>query len=459
MKQFQTLIFLAAMILGVQAASAQMTVTTGDHGRTVIETVTTPMYGTVTLTWPADANIAGGLRPDSPYWVPGINPDGSMALSTAAEFVDKLNKNAYLGITTWSLPITIFDDTSCSIRDSLVTNFAYDCGENVPGNPGYPYSELGNLFYNVLGGTAHNNIVTSHGPNYSLFRNIQPYLYWSQTGQSGAPRFSNDFWFQNGFQGTESHYDSMFVLPVSVTTTGTVPVTTPACEAVPETCTDQNLPGLGLDTTVHAARPTLQPRFDRQLIYDPVTDVAYLANANLAATLKPDSPYYVSGINPDGSMNQATLTSFLAALNNPAHPFMGLTGWNVPTTVAGGKNADCTIPTSGTGPDIGYNCDGTASELGELYYNQFGIQAGHTVNETWSWERWYFYNVVPDYYWQCNPETVLQPSQCPHTGPNGQIPSFSFQSGYSGVQSDPNDLFVMLAIPGDEIPLEQRWWW
>ena len=69
-----------------------------------------PLYGGVTLTWPADANIAGGLRPDSPYWVPGINPDGSMALSTAAEFVDKLNQNEYLGITTWSLPITIFDD-------------------------------------------------------------------------------------------------------------------------------------------------------------------------------------------------------------------------------------------------------------------------------------------------------------------------------------------------------------
>jgi hypothetical protein len=322
MKRLPTIVVLPLLILGAHAASAQLTVITGDHGKTVIETVTTKQYGTVTLTWPADANIAGGLRPDSPYWVPGINPDGSMALSTAAEFVDKLNKNAYLGITTWSLPITIFDDSSCSIGDSPVTHFGYDCGEDVAGNQGYPYSELGNLFYNVLGGTAHNNILTVHGPNYYLFRNIQPYLYWSQTGQSGALRFSNDFWFQNGFQGTESHYDSMFVLPVSVTTTGTVPDTTPACAAVPETCTDDLLPGLGLNTTVYPARPTLQPRFDRQLIYDPVMNVAYLANANLAATLKPDSPYYVSGINPDGSMDQTTLINFLAALNNKDHPFM-----------------------------------------------------------------------------------------------------------------------------------------
>jgi len=110
MKCMDTLIVPAAMILAATTANSQMTVAAGEGGKTIIETVTTPTYGTVTLTWPADANIAGGLRPDSPYWVPGINPDGSMALGTAAEFVDKLNQNEYLGITTWSLPITIFDD-------------------------------------------------------------------------------------------------------------------------------------------------------------------------------------------------------------------------------------------------------------------------------------------------------------------------------------------------------------
>jgi hypothetical protein len=93
MKCIDTLIVAAAMVLALRAANGQMTVAPGDGGKTVIETVTTPLYGAVTLTWPADANIAGGLRPDSPYWVPGINPDGSMALSTAAEFVDKLNQN------------------------------------------------------------------------------------------------------------------------------------------------------------------------------------------------------------------------------------------------------------------------------------------------------------------------------------------------------------------------------
>jgi hypothetical protein len=109
-------------------------------------------------------------------------------------------------------------------------------------------------------------------------------------------------------------------------------------------------------------------------------------------------------------------------------------------------------------PDIGYNCDGTASELGELYYNEFGFEARHSVYEAWSWERWYSYNLVPSYYWQYDPAPGLPSSQCAHTVPDGEIPSFSFLSGYQGVQSNPNALFVILVVPGDEVPPERRWW-
>jgi hypothetical protein len=449
-------IVLAAILLTTPIANAQVTVTSGDGGETVVETVVTDSpYGTVRLTWPADANIAGHLQPDSPYWVEGINQDGSMPLSVANAFVAKLNESAYLKITTWSLPITIYEDASCTLK-AAGGRFGYDCGEDVAGNAGYPYSELANLFYNVMGGTTHNNIKRVHGPNYALFHDVQPYLYWSQTGQYEALKFGNDFWFQNGFQGTEDQYDSMFVIPVSVTTTGSRPtgVKMDAACAVQPSCPGL-LPGLGLTTTVYPARPSLQPRLNGQVIYDPVTDLGYLANANLAGSLRKDSEYYVSGINPDGSMNQGTLIRFLAALNNPDHPYLGLTGWNVPTTVAGGKNPDCTVQVGGAGPDIGYNCDGTASALGELYYNQFGIAAGHSVDEAVDGQRGYFYNLAANYYWQCDPAPGLPPSQCAHTIPDGQIPSFSFLSGYQGVQSNPNDLFVMLVVPGDEVPPPQ----
>ena len=42
-------------------------------------------------------------------------------------------------------------------------------------------SEMGNLFYNVLGGSAGSSIATTHNTNYDLFSNIQPTLYWTST--------------------------------------------------------------------------------------------------------------------------------------------------------------------------------------------------------------------------------------------------------------------------------------
>jgi hypothetical protein len=502
MKRIQALIVVALLILGARVARAD-TLTPGDNGRTVIDVVTTPTYGTTTITWLADANFAASLRPDSPYWVPGINRDGSMPLTVAVAFIAQLNKYAYLGITNWRLPTTIYNDSTCTLNSAGGT-FAYNCGEASPTNPGYPYSELGGLFYNGLGGQAHNNITLVHNSAFSLFKHFQPYLYWSETKQFNNPSFGNDFWFQNGFQGTEDQYDSMFVLPVSTTTTGTPPTTVPACAATIPPCPDV-LPGLGLNTTIPPAKPTLQPSFDGTLIYDPTLNVTFLANANLAGTLPTASPYYVSGINPDGSMNAKTLADFLDALNNPAHPFMGLTGWTVPRIAADGLNPNCTLQRGHGNPDIGYNCDGLASQLGELFYDQLGGVAGqkfgrffgqdfnctsesrpgnsdhgedcdgraswwselfndwdggadvHDIARRSNWEAMFFNHLVSDYYWQCQPAPADLPGHC-QPGTGGGEPSFSFLSGYQGSQSDPNNLFVMLVVPGDAIPHAKRWW-
>ena len=461
MKRIQTMIVVALMILGVRAACAD-TLTSGDNGRTVIDTVTTPAYGTTTIKWLADANFAASLRPDSPYWVPGINPDGSMSLSTAVEFINQLNHYAYLGITNWRLPTTVTDNssTSCTFT-SLGGAFGYNCGKASPTNLGYPYSELAGLFYNGLGGQAHNSITLVHNSALRLFKNLQPYLYWSDTAQDNNTHFANDFWYQNGFQGTEDEYDSMFVLPVSTTTTGKPPVTTPACAAMPTTCPGL-LPGLGLDTTIPPAKLTLQPSPNGTLIYDPTLKVTFLANANLAATLSASSPYYVSGINPDGSMSATTLAKFLAALNNPAHPYLGLTGWTVPMIAQDGRNPNCTFQRGNGNPVIAYNCDGQASQLGELFYDQLGGVAGHDIAWTSNWQawfftHWFFHQLESSYYWQCQPTLNDLPGQC-EPGTGGGEPSFSFLSGYQGSQDDHNDLFVLLEVPGDGIPHVNRWW-
>jgi hypothetical protein len=455
MKRIQTMIVVAILILGARAACADDLVST-DNGMTVTDVVTTPKYGTVIIKWLADANFAASLTPDSPYWVPGINADGSMSLGTATAFIAQLNNKAYLGITTWRLPTTDIHDTSCSFK-SAGGNFGYGCGRDFSKNPGYPFSELAGLFYNGLGGTAHNNIWMVHNSSIYLFKHLQPYLYWSETAQYNNVKFGNDFWFQNGFQGTEDEYDSMFVLPVSTAATIWPPAKdiAPACAAtIPNTCPpdDLLLPGLGLTTELPPpGRPTLQRSLDGQLVYDPVLNVAFLANANLARTLSPDSPYYVSGINPDGSMNQATLTNFLAALNNPAHPYLGITGWTLPEIAVDGDNPNCTINPMNGSPVYGYNCDGTASQLGELFYDQLGGEAGQDIRWTSNWGLLLFNHLESDYYWQCHPTTT--PGQCA-PGPGKEIPSLSFRSGYQGLQSDVNELFVMLVVPADSIPEE-----
>lgn len=89
--------------------------------------------------------------------------------------------------------------------------------------------------------------------------------------------------------------------------------------------------------------------------------------------------------------------------------------------------------------------------------------AGHSVadRDGWDrdrgdWERGYFDHLESDYYWQCHP-TTTDPS-VPCLLDNAEIPSFSFLSGYQGLQSFPNELLVMLVVPGDAIPNERRWW-
>jgi hypothetical protein len=185
------------------------------------------------------------------------------------------------------------------------------------------------------------------------------------------------------------------------------------------------------------------------MIYDPTLDVSFLANANLAGSLGHDSPYWVVGINPDGSMNTKTLAAFLAALNNAANPYLGITGWTIPSVAE--TNANCTIKPTDGNPDYGYNCDGPASPLGELFYDQMGVAAGgnrlHLLPPFLAdpYPPELFHHLESNYYWQCG--------QCPPGMPGAPAypPSFSFLTGYQGLQSDPNELFVLLEVPGKVI--------
>ncbi|MCX7085173.1 MAG: hypothetical protein NTY69_06495 [Methylococcales bacterium] len=58
-------------------------------------------------------------------------------------------------------------------------------------------SQLGNLFYNQLGGGG-TSITTNHNNNYNLFSNVQDFLYWSST--EWAPN-TDGAWHFSTYQG------------------------------------------------------------------------------------------------------------------------------------------------------------------------------------------------------------------------------------------------------------------
>jgi hypothetical protein len=127
------------------------------------------------LTWLQDANAAGAAMnlADSRAWAAGLNIDG---------------------VTGWRLPGTLQPDSSCSTQGGAD---GWGAGNNCTG------SEMGNLFYNVLGGTAGQSIVASNNGNLALFDNVQPAWYWSGTDGSilGAPDGGWIFNFSDGGQG------------------------------------------------------------------------------------------------------------------------------------------------------------------------------------------------------------------------------------------------------------------
>ena len=115
------------------------------------------------LTWLANANAAGTYF----NW--------AAANSWAADLVVGGNDN-------WRLADA---DTTCSGR-------------------GCTGGEMGNLFYNVLGGRAESRIADVHNSNYNLFSNVQSDFYWSAT--ESYPYNGTQAWLYDMYGGIPDYY-------------------------------------------------------------------------------------------------------------------------------------------------------------------------------------------------------------------------------------------------------------
>ena len=202
------------------------------------------------ISWLADADFAAKNRFGLPVCngsgtQPCINPSGSMSYQAAAAWVAAMNAANYLGHTDWQLPTTPSTDTSCPFVGPNGNSFGFNCMA----------SALGSLYYNALGLKAPNTAVPIPSNTAGPFSNFQPYLYWSQTSTNvlGYGTFS----FNTGFHGSNTVPNYLYVLPmIQGKIAGTPPAT-----------------GNGLEVNPGG-----------QTVYDPVMNVTWLANANVAAT-------------------------------------------------------------------------------------------------------------------------------------------------------------------------------
>src|SRR5579863_3975417 len=202
------------------------------------------------VTWLADANLAASNRFTLPVCTasgaePCVNASGSMNYAAAAAWVQAMNAANYLGHSNWQLPTTPTNDSGCGRTAPTGGNFGFGCSA----------SGFGSL-WNALGLKAPNTAVPIPANTVGPFSNFQPYLYWSQS-VAPPPAGNYTFSFATGWQGANTLPNFLYALPMIP---GKLPGTPPAT-------------GNGLEVNPGG-----------QTVYDPVTNITWLANANLAAT-------------------------------------------------------------------------------------------------------------------------------------------------------------------------------
>jgi hypothetical protein len=340
----------------------------------------------------------GNLPATETFGVAGISKNGSMDYATAVRWVQAMNAfnhgAGYLGHNNWQLPTTPGKDLHCDRTGRHGESFGFHCSG----------SALGSLYYNTLGLQEPNTAVPIPSMPTGPFSNFQPYLYWSKSPAADPSQGFVSFSFNTGFQGANVWRNHLYVLPMI---RGKLPGTPPA-------------EGGGLQVNPGG-----------QTVYDPASQVTWLADANLART----QTFGVADISPDGSMDHNTAALWISAMNKGG--YLGHTQWELPET--GAPDPSCTL--KGT---TGFDC--TASPMGELYYKQLRLARGASVVSTPDVKIGAFHNIQPYLYWACEADAV--PSACQTSGPaDGFEWNFSFGNGFQGTNLVSNYLYVIVYSP------------
>lgn len=334
------------------------------------------------VTWLANANLPASQT----FNIRGVNASGTMTYQTALQWVRALNAAAYLGHTTWQLPTTAPHDETCAKTGRHKESFGFGCAG----------SALGSLYYTEFRLHEPNTAVTVPANKAGLFRNVQPYLYWSASPATDAAQGFVSFSFASGFQGANVAPNYLYVLPMI----------------------EGKIPGAPAGT-----------------VYDPRANVTWLADANLAA----ENTFGVADINPDGSMDHRTAVRWINALDRAdgGRGYLGRTHWKLPDTNT--SDSSCSI-----GTRTGFGC--TGSPLGALFYGLLGLHAGDSAVPPLDVKTGPFHGLQPYLYWACQAAAATAPCEQNGPAPNFEW-NFSFGNGFQGTNLDKNELYVMVYYP------------
>jgi uncharacterized protein (TIGR03437 family) len=385
---------LATLICGGSVLQAGSTLVRRPDGLTVYDTVNK-------INWLANFNLPAtnrfGIPVCTSFTIDNkscINATGSMSYQAAEAWVAAMNAANYLGHTNWQLPTQALADPGCTFSGSNNSLFGYLCSGGA----------LGGLYYTALGLKAPTPAVTIPPYTVGPFSNFQPYYYWSQT--PGENSGHNTFSFNTGFQDTNTIPNFMYLLPM--------------------------IPGK-LSGTPQATGNGLQVNPGGQTVYDPMSNITWLANANLAASntfgiatcTAHNAPQPCVG--RDGAMDWDSASQFITNMNAAA--YLGHTNWQMPTI-----DSSC----------LNYGCDQPSlNPLGTLYYDQLGFQPGTPVTVAPNTAVPPFNNVQPYIYWACEAATIQGGCQPETNGPaTGFAWCFSFDNGFLGTDVFGDDYYV-----------------
>ncbi len=150
------------------------------------------------ITWLADANYSKTTYDNTCGKSGSI--DGKMYWHAAKIFVDNMD---FAGYDDWRLPGLTESDPSCD-NQGVAGSFGYDCSG----------SEMGHMFYQVLGGKARTSIADVHNSNYDNFKNIQSAIYWVDEEFSALPFIAWNFQTRDGYQNGNSKSIRLAIWPL-----------------------------------------------------------------------------------------------------------------------------------------------------------------------------------------------------------------------------------------------------